>query len=110
LNFPYPVKAVGTEGKIVDVDISPEMLGQARRRIERAGWRNVALVEADLARYAFPAGAAGILSTFAMYLVPEYDDVVPGRGRAPLGMPAGDPEPQTDGFSAGLDDSLSRLA
>jgi ubiquinone/menaquinone biosynthesis C-methylase UbiE len=76
LNFPLLEKSVGAAGKIIGVDISPEMLEQARRRVEKAGWRNLKLVQADLAQYAFPSGAAGILSTFSMYLVPEYDDVV----------------------------------
>jgi ubiquinone/menaquinone biosynthesis C-methylase UbiE len=87
LNFPLLEKAVGAAGKIIGVDISPEMLDQARRRIERSGWRNVELVQADLAQYAFPDSAAGILSTFSMYLVPEYDDVI-RRGAAAL-RPAG---------------------
>lgn len=87
LNFPLLEKTVGAAGKIIGVDISPEMLEQARRRIEKAGWRNVELVQADLAQYAFPAGAAGILSTFSMYLIPEHDDVI-RRGAAAL-PPAG---------------------
>jgi ubiquinone/menaquinone biosynthesis C-methylase UbiE len=83
LNFPLLQKAVGESGKIIGVDISPEMLDQARRRVQKAGWRNVALVEADLEAYAFPSGTAGMLSTFSMYLVPESEDVI-RRGAAAL--------------------------
>jgi ubiquinone/menaquinone biosynthesis C-methylase UbiE len=83
LNFPLLQKAVGASGKIIGVDISPEMLDQARRRVQKAGWRNVELVEADLNAYAFPPGTAGMLSTFSMYLVPEAEDVV-RRGAAVL--------------------------
>lgn len=41
LNFPLLVRTVGAAGKIIGVDISPEMLAQARRRIERSDWRNI---------------------------------------------------------------------
>jgi ubiquinone/menaquinone biosynthesis C-methylase UbiE len=76
LNFPLLQSAVGGTGKIIGVDLSPEMLEQAHRRIRTAAWRNVELVQADIARYAFPTEAGGILSTFSMYLVPEYDAVI----------------------------------
>ena len=83
LNFPLLQKAVGASGKIIGVDISPEMLNQARRRVQKAGWRNVELVEADLNAYTFPPGTAGMLSTFSMYLVPDAEDVI-RRGAATL--------------------------
>ena len=38
---------VGTEGKVVGVDISPGMLSQARRKIEAAGIQNIELIETD---------------------------------------------------------------
>ncbi len=38
---------LGTEGKVVGVDISPGMLSQARRKIEAAGLQNIELIEAD---------------------------------------------------------------
>ena len=68
--------AIGPTGTIVGVDLSPEMLEQARARARRAGWSNVTLVQADAAAYAFPAGVNAILSTYALTLVPSYDDVV----------------------------------
>jgi ubiquinone/menaquinone biosynthesis C-methylase UbiE len=83
LNFPLLQKAVGASGKIIGVDISPEMLEQARRRVEKKGWRNVELAEADLEAYAFPPGTAGMLSTFSMYLVPDSEAVI-RRGAAAL--------------------------
>jgi ubiquinone/menaquinone biosynthesis C-methylase UbiE len=83
LNFPLLQKAVGASGTIIGVDISPEMLEQARRRVEKRGWRNVELAEADLETYAFPPGTAGMLSTFSMYLVPDAEDVI-RRGAAAL--------------------------
>jgi ubiquinone/menaquinone biosynthesis C-methylase UbiE len=52
--------------------------------VEREGWGNVELVASDAAGYEFPAGVSGILSTFALTLVPEFDDVI-SRGARALG-------------------------
>jgi demethylmenaquinone methyltransferase/2-methoxy-6-polyprenyl-1,4-benzoquinol methylase len=46
-SFPYLVPAVGQSGQVVGVEISPEMSINARRRIEKNGWRNVEVIEAD---------------------------------------------------------------
>lgn len=77
LNFPLLEKAVGPEGRIIGVDLSADMLQQARQRVRRAGWENVELIEADCAAYRFPAGGVdGVLSTLALVIVDEYDDVI----------------------------------
>lgn len=76
LNFPWLQKAVGQAGSIVGVDLTDAMLAQARRRLTAAGWHNVELVQADLADYEIPRGVAGILTTLAITLVPEYDRVI----------------------------------
>lgn len=76
LNFPLLQQAVGPEGKIIGVDFTDAMLAQARTRVDRARWRNVELVACDASRYEFPNGLSGILSTFALTLVPEYDAVI----------------------------------
>jgi demethylmenaquinone methyltransferase/2-methoxy-6-polyprenyl-1,4-benzoquinol methylase len=52
------------------------MLAQAHRRIERAGWRNVELVQADAATFRFPGRTDGVLSTYALTLVPAFDEVI----------------------------------
>ena len=36
---------VGTRGRIVGVEQSPEMMAQAQQRVQREGWRNVTLIE-----------------------------------------------------------------
>jgi demethylmenaquinone methyltransferase/2-methoxy-6-polyprenyl-1,4-benzoquinol methylase len=76
LNFSLLERMVGPEGRIVGVDLTTAMLGRARARIERAGWRNVELVQADMGRYRFPRSPRAVLSTFALTLVPEYDGVI----------------------------------
>ncbi len=76
LNFPFLEHAVGESGRITGVDLTDAMLDQARDRVRTAGWQNVELVQSDLAQYEFPAGVAGILSTLAITLVPEYDEII----------------------------------
>lgn len=43
MSLPLLREAVGPGGRVVGVDQSPEMLALARRRVQRAGWGNVAL-------------------------------------------------------------------
>jgi len=83
-NLPLLVDAVGPEGRVVGVDLTDAMLAQARRRVERAGWRNVELVHSDAAEFAWPTRVDGVLSTYALTLVPELDDVI-RRAAAALG-------------------------
>ena len=78
-NLPHLVEAVGPTGRVVGVDLSPEMLGRARQRAERAGWANVELVEADVRAVAFPEPVHGVVSTYGLEMVPEHGAVI---GRA----------------------------
>lgn len=54
------------------------MLEEARARVEREGWDNVELVQADLASWEIPLGVQGVFSTLALTLVPEYDAIIAG--------------------------------
>ena len=76
LNFSLLRKQVGPKGNIIGVDLTPEMLEEADKRIRRNGWQNVTLVQSDAAVYRFPKHIDGIISTFAITLVPEYDSVI----------------------------------
>jgi len=76
LNFPLLQEAVGPSGKIIGVDLTDAMLEQARQRITEHGWRNVELIQCDAAQYMFPESVDGLLSTFALSLVPEPDRVI----------------------------------
>jgi ubiquinone/menaquinone biosynthesis C-methylase UbiE len=48
VNFPLLEEAIGPSGRIVGVDLSPEMLALARERVADNGWDNVTLVEAPM--------------------------------------------------------------
>jgi ubiquinone/menaquinone biosynthesis C-methylase UbiE len=83
LNFPLIEEAIGPDGRIVGVDLTDAMLAQAQDRIERNGWSNVSLVQADAADFDFPAEVDAILSTYALSQVPECADVI-AHGSAAL--------------------------
>ena len=101
-NFPWQERAVTASGRVIGVDLTDAMLRKARHRVERTGWGNVELVESDAADYAFPGNMGGVLSTFAMTMVDDYDGVIrraaealrPGGRLAILEMkrPEGRPE------------------
>lgn len=75
-NLPLLVDAVGSKGRVVGVDLTDAMLARARRRVERAGWGNVELVQSDAVAYPFPPRVDGVLSTYALTLVPGFDEVI----------------------------------
>ena len=76
LNFPLLQRRLGPEGKIIGVDLTDRMLEQAQRRVIRQGWNNVELICMDAARFVFPPGVNGILSTFALTLIPGLDRII----------------------------------
>ena len=44
-NFAFLYEVVGVKGEIIGVDLSPDMVTQARKRIEKAGWKNIKVIE-----------------------------------------------------------------
>lgn len=48
LSFALLEEAIGPSGRLVGVELSPEMAAIARARIERAGWRNAQLIVARM--------------------------------------------------------------
>ncbi len=82
LNFSYLQKAVGETGRIIGVDMTEAMLDRARQRVAQHRWENVELIQLDVAQYPFPQEVATIVSTYAITLLPEYDDVIRRGPRA----------------------------
>jgi len=76
LNFPLLQGMVGPTGKIIGVDLTDQMLAQAEQRIARYGWQNVELVRTDANSFIYPKGVRGILSTFALTLMPDFDRII----------------------------------
>ncbi len=60
-SFPSLVQAVGQEGEVVGVEISPDMAAQARKRIEQEGWNNVHVLEGNAQTIALSGTFDGLL-------------------------------------------------
>jgi SAM-dependent methyltransferase len=71
--LPYLRAAVGAEGTVVGIDVTPEMLDVAR---PKAGRGTAALVSADA--LALPLRDGGVDAVFAAGLVPHFEDAVAG--------------------------------
>lgn len=76
LNFDLLHQQVGPKGRIIGVDLTGAMLAEADRRVRRRHWTNVSLVQSDAAAFEFPQEVDAVISTFALTLVPEYDQVI----------------------------------
>lgn len=81
LNFPLLQARVRSSGRIVGVDLSPDMLEKARQRVKEKGWRNVELVLEDAAEYRFPATDV-VLTSYAITLVPGYEQAIRNGSKA----------------------------
>lgn len=76
LNFRLFEDAVGAEGRVMGVDMTDRMLEGARAAVRENHWDNVELTLSDATSYRFPRGVQGVISTFAITLIPEYEDVI----------------------------------
>ena len=84
LNFSRLQEKVGPRGRIIGVDLTDAMLDEAGARVPAHSWSNVELVRSDAANYVFPSALDGILCTFALTLVPEFDEVIQNGASALL--------------------------
>jgi len=75
-NFAAVERAIGPQGTLIGVDASTDMLARARDRAAERGWSNVRLVCTDAAAYEFPERVDAVFSTYALTLVPGFDDVI----------------------------------
>jgi len=76
LNFELLERTVGPEGRIIGVDLTEAMLQQAHQRVKEQGWKNVELIHEDALRYEFPERVNGVISTFAISLIPGAANIV----------------------------------
>ena len=82
LNFPFLMEQIGPEGRLIGVDLTPGMLDIARVRVERSDWKNVELIQSDIAAYDFPEGVNGVLATGLFGYIPEYDRVIKAASKS----------------------------
>jgi len=71
-NFPLILEKIGPTGKLVGVDYTSDMLARAQERVEREGWKNVELIQADTAGIELGRKFDATLSTLAISVIPDY--------------------------------------
>lgn len=76
VNFPLILSRIGEAGRLIGIDISAGMLVGAQKRVERAGWENVELIEQDIAACSYPARVDAILSTGVFGYLDDADRVI----------------------------------
>lgn len=64
LSFPLLRAGIGESGRIIGVELSPDMLALARERCAREGWRNVKLLESAMESADIPGPVDAILFNF----------------------------------------------
>jgi ubiquinone/menaquinone biosynthesis C-methylase UbiE len=64
LNFPLIEDSIEARGRIIGIDLSAEMLAQARERVDSSGWENVTLIEAAVEEAKIDAVADAALFSF----------------------------------------------
>ena len=67
LSFEMLQQGVGPQGRIIGVELSPEMLEIAQEKVERNGWENVTLIQGDAQTVEVPGPLDAVLAFF----VPE---------------------------------------
>ncbi|GAA0248521.1 class I SAM-dependent methyltransferase [Haladaptatus pallidirubidus] len=91
-NFSHLRERVGSDGTVIGVDFTRGMLERARWRIEREGWDNVHLVQADAAAFEPRKEVDAVLATFVVGMLDDpyttvgywLDGISPGGGLALL--------------------------
>jgi arsenite methyltransferase len=64
LSFDLLREGVGEAGRVIGVELSPEMLALARARCAREGWRNVTLIESAMESAEIPVPLDAVLFNF----------------------------------------------
>jgi SAM-dependent methyltransferase len=64
LNFPMIEEQIGADGRIIGIDLSPDMIAQARQRATDEDWNNVTLIESAVEDAEIGAQADAALFSF----------------------------------------------
>jgi SAM-dependent methyltransferase len=64
LSFAAVEARIGPDGRLIGVELSPEMLELARERVERHGWQNVELIEAAAEEAQLPESPEALLFVY----------------------------------------------
>ncbi|WP_254537219.1 class I SAM-dependent methyltransferase [Halomarina litorea] len=74
-NLPFLRERVGSRGTVLGVDLTRPLLERAQERVDRAGWENVAVVQADATRPPV-ACADAVLGSFVVGMLPDPAEAV----------------------------------
>jgi ubiquinone/menaquinone biosynthesis C-methylase UbiE len=69
-NLPYLLDAVGPSGAVIGVDLSPGMLSEARKLVDRRGASNVQLIEANAATVDYERDFDAVLFSLSYSVIP----------------------------------------
>jgi demethylmenaquinone methyltransferase/2-methoxy-6-polyprenyl-1,4-benzoquinol methylase len=61
MSFPLLRECVGDTGRVIGVELSPDMLRLSQQKVQRAGWQNMSLIESALEDAAIPDGLDAVL-------------------------------------------------
>lgn len=70
-NLEFTPQLRGLKSAVV-VDLCPSLLAQAQARIERRGWNNVSVVEADAGRFQLEGGADIVTFSYSLTMMPDW--------------------------------------
>lgn len=76
LNFKLLEKSIGNDGRIIGLDLTPELLNVAASRCDQNGWKNIDLVNANLLEFNTDVLADCALSTASIGMIPEYSQAI----------------------------------
>ena len=65
LAFPLLEEAIGSQGRIIAIDQSPDMLARARERVRTSGWENVTLIQSPVEEATIPQQLDAALFAFS---------------------------------------------
>ena len=82
INFPLIIGQIGSEGRLIGVDLSPKMLACAQERVERSGWKNIELIQSDIVTYGFPEGVNGVLAFGVFGYIADPDHIIKAASHA----------------------------
>ncbi|WP_226480185.1 class I SAM-dependent methyltransferase [Natrinema amylolyticum] len=82
VNFERVRREIGPDGELVAVDYSPEMVANARERIETHGWENVRVRRADATTIAFDEPFDAALATLSLSVMPDVRRAVENVSRS----------------------------
>jgi len=76
LCFPLLMEKIGSNGKLIGVDISSEMLSIAEDKVKSASWDNVDLINSDIEMFEFPDEINAVISTGVFGYLEEREKVL----------------------------------